>query len=47
MLVEITEEEVRMALKGMKKGRVPGIDELCTEIIIAVGEVRVSWMAYV
>ena len=42
-LVDITEEVVWMALKRMKKGRVPGIDEVCTEMIIAVGEVRVSW----
>ena len=30
-------------MKRMKKGRVPGIDEVCTEIIIAVEEVGVSW----
>ena len=42
-LLEITEEEVQMALKRMKKGRVPGIDEACTEMIIAAGEVGVSW----
>ena len=34
-LVEITEEEAQMALKRMKKGRMPGIDEVCTEMTIA------------
>ena len=43
-LVEITEEEVQMALKRTKKRRAPCIDEVCTEMIIAVGEVRVSWV---
>ena len=32
-----------MELKRMKKGRVPGIDEVCTEMIIAAEEVRASW----
>ncbi len=41
-LVEITEEEVWMPLKRIKKGRVPGIDELCTEMIIAAAEVGVG-----
>ena len=43
-MVEITEEEVWMALKRMKKGRVPGIDEVYIEMIIAAEEARVSWM---
>ena len=43
-LVKITEEEVRTALKTMKKERAPGIDEVCTEIIIAAEEVCISWM---
>jgi len=46
-LVEITEEEVQMTLKRvkrMKKGRVPDIDEVCTEMVIAAEEVGVSWM---
>ena len=37
-LVEITEEEVHMALKRMKKGGAPGIDVVCTEMIIAAEE---------
>ena len=37
-LVKIMEEEVQTALKRMKKGRVPSIDEVCTEMLIAVGE---------
>ena len=41
--MEITEEEVQTALKMMKKGRAPGIDEVCTEMIIAAGKVRISW----
>ena len=41
-LVEITEEMVWTALKRMKKGRVPDLDEVCAEMIIAVGEVRIS-----
>ena len=34
---------MQMALKGMNKGRAPGIDKVCTEMIIAAGEVGVSW----
>ena len=30
-------------LKRMKNGSVPGIDEVCTEVIIAAEEDRVSW----
>ena len=41
-LVEITEEEVQTALKRMKKGRAPGIDEVCT-LVITAEEVEVSW----
>ena len=37
-------EEVQTALKRTKKGREPDIDEVCAEMIIAVGEVGVSWM---
>jgi len=29
-------------LKRMKNGRVPGIDEVCTEMIIAVGKIGVG-----
>ena len=42
-LGEITEEEVWTALKMMKTGRAPGIDEVCAEMIIAAEEVGVSW----
>ena len=42
VLVEITEEEVRTALKRTKKERAPGIGEVCTEMVIAVEEVGVS-----
>ena len=31
-----------MALRRMKKGRVPGVDEVCTEMIIVAGEVVVG-----
>ena len=41
--MEITEEEVWTALKRMQKERAPGIDEVYTEMIIAVEEVGVSW----
>ena len=41
-LVEITGEEVQTALKRMKKGRTFGIDEVCTEMIIAAGEFGLS-----
>ena len=41
--VEITEEEVRMAMKSRKKGRAPNIDEVCTEMIIAAEGVKISW----
>ena len=34
---------MQTALKKMKKGRVPGIDEVCTEMIIVVKEVGVIW----
>ena len=40
--VEITEEEVWTALKRMKNGRAPGVDEVCPEMIIAMGEIGVS-----
>ena len=33
-LVDITEMEVRMTLKRMKKGRAPGIDEVCTKMMM-------------
>jgi len=33
-LVEITEDDMWTALRRMKKGRVPGIDEVCTKMII-------------
>ena len=42
--MEITEKEVQTALERMKKGRAPGNDEVCVEMIIAAEEVRVSWM---
>ena len=42
-LVEITEEEVWMALKRMKTGRALGIDEVYTQMIIAAEGVGVSW----
>ena len=34
---------MRTALKRMKKGRASGIDKVHTEMIVAGGEVRVSW----
>jgi len=43
-LVEITEKEVWMTLKTMKKGRAPGIYEVCTEVVIALEEFGVSWV---
>ena len=42
-MVEITEEDVQTALNRMKKGRAPGIDEVCPEMIIAAEGVGVSW----
>ena len=30
-------------IKGMKKGRAPGIDEVCVEKVIAAGESGISW----
>ena len=41
--VEIIEEGVRTVVKRMKKGRVAGIDEVYTEMIVAGEEVGVSW----
>ena len=34
---------MRMALKRMKKGKAPGIDEVCTEMIMAATEIGVGW----
>ena len=42
-LVDIMEEDVQTALKRTKKERAPGIDGVHTDMLIAAGEVEVSW----
>ena len=39
-VVLIMETEVQTTFKSMKKGGVPGIDEVCGEMLSVVGEMR-------
>ena len=41
-VAEIAEVEVQTALKRMKKGRSLDINEVCADMLIAVGKIRVS-----
>ena len=42
-VIEITDMEVTRGLKGMKKGREPGLDEMRTEMVDVAGEIGVRW----
>ena len=42
-LTDITDTEMLTGMKGMKKGRAPGIDEMHMEMVMAVGESGISW----
>ena len=42
-LTDITDTEVQTGIKGMKKGRAPGIDEMRVEMVMAAGESGISW----
>ena len=39
-LADITDTEMQTGMKGMKKGRAPGIDEMRVEMIMAAGRVE-------
>ena len=42
-LTDIMDIEMQTGMKGMKKGRAPGIDEMRVEMVMAVGESGISW----
>ena len=42
-LTDITDTEMQTGMKGMKKGRAPGIDEVRVEMVMAAGENGISW----
>ena len=42
-LSDITDTEMQTGMKGMKKGRAPGIDEMGVEMVMAAGESGISW----
>ena len=42
-VIEITDMEVTRGLKGMKKGRAPGWDEMRAEMVEVAGEIGASW----
>ena len=42
-LTDITDIEMQTGMKGTKKGRAPGIDEVRVEMVIAAGENGISW----
>ena len=42
-LTDITNTYVQTGMKGMKKERALGIDEVCVEMVIAAGESGISW----
>ena len=42
-LTDITDTEMQTGMKGMKKGREPGIDEMRVDIVVAVVESGFSW----
>ena len=41
--VELTDTEMQTGIKGVKKGRAPGIDEMHVEMVMAAGENGISW----
>ena len=42
-LTDITDTEMQTGMKGMKKGRAPGIDEMRVEMVLTAGESGISW----
>ena len=42
-VIEITDMEVTRGLKGMKKGRAPGLDEMRAVVVDVAGEIGVKW----
>ena len=40
---DITDTEMLIGMKGMKKGRAPGINEMRVEMVMAAGESGTSW----
>ena len=42
-VIEITDMEVTSRLKGMKKGRAPGWDEMRAEMVDVAGEIGARW----
>ena len=42
-LIEITDMEVTRRLKGLKKGRAPGWDEMRAEMVDVAGEIGARW----
>ncbi len=41
--IEITDTEVTTELKGVKKGRAPGWDEMRAEMVDVTGEIGARW----
>ena len=42
-MVEITDTEMRAAMKKMKKGKATGLDEIRVEMLDLAGDVGVNW----
>ena len=42
-LSNITDTEMQIRMKGMKKGRTPGIDEMRVEMVMEAGDSGISW----
>ena len=42
-LTDITDIKMQTGMKGMKKGRAPGIDETHVEMVMAAGESGINW----
>ena len=42
-LTDITDTKIQTGMKGVKKGRAPGIYEMRVEMVMAAGEGEISW----
>ena len=42
-VTDITDTEMQSGMKGMKQGRVPDIDVMRVEMVMAAGESGISW----
>ena len=42
-LTDITDTDMQTGMKGMKKGRAPGTDDMHVEMVMAAGESGISW----